>query len=122
MKALNRYYKTLRKTMICSRASKTRFLKQTDAFVEDFLKDKPEATFEDLSNLLGDPAALSETFMETLDPAEIQHHKRMQNIWKILLVALPIVVIVLLCIFVYYIGQAHLDIELTEETVIYLYP
>jgi hypothetical protein len=120
-KALRRYYKILRKTLICSRASKTRFIKETDAFVEDFLIDKPDATFEELSDLLGDPTVLSETFMETLDPAEIQHSKRMRSIRKILLVVLPVMIIIFLVILIYYITKAQSEIELTQEIITYIY-
>ncbi|MDR1157626.1 MAG: hypothetical protein LBK75_04875 [Oscillospiraceae bacterium] len=120
-KALNRYYKTLRKTLICSHASKTRFIKESDAFVADFLIDKPDATVEELSALLGDPVVLSETFMETLDPAEIQHSKRMRSICKILVVVLPVAIIIFLGILIYYITKAQSEIELTQEIVTYLY-
>jgi hypothetical protein len=120
-KVLKTYYKTLRKTLICSGASKTRFLKETEGFVEDFLKDKPDATLEDINKLLGEPTTLSKTFAETLNPAEVRRHRRIQKAGKALAVVLPVAIIILLCVLIYYITQAQLAVELTKETVIHIY-
>jgi hypothetical protein len=73
--ALNRYYRALKKTLDCPKQTKIRFLGQTQRLVEDFVEGKPDARFEDVYGFLGDPAALAETFLSTLDPEEISRYR-----------------------------------------------
>jgi hypothetical protein len=118
---LYRYYRTLRKCLLCSKAVKDRMVGQAERKVKDFLNEKPHATYEDIENVLGDPKTLAETFMETLDAAEIHRGKRTRHILRIALVAVP-VVFALICAYLYYITQMQADMEIITgitTTVIY---
>jgi len=114
-KELHRYYRLLRRNLLCSKANRNRFIDQTQRMVEDFLNEKPDASYKNVEGFLGSPKSLSETFMETIDPVEIHRCKRKKRFFKIILIAFPVVAIALLCFLIYYITQMQADIEITQE-------
>jgi uncharacterized membrane protein len=119
--ALNRYYKVLKKKLDCPKQSKIRFLGQTQRLVEDFVEGKPDARFEDVYGFLGDPAALAETFLSTLDPEEISRYRRYRHIQKICCFLAPVAVITFLIVLIYCITQMQLDIDITKESILQSY-
>ena len=120
-KEINRYFRLLRKHLTCSKASRNRFISQTQRTAEEFLNDKPNVSITDIEDFLGSPKALAETFMETLDPTEIRRSKRNKRIARIALIILPVVIITLLCVLIYYITQTQADIEITQEITTTIY-
>lgn len=120
-KDLDRYCKTLSRGLFCSRSNRKRFVGNTRKMAEDFLKDKPDATYQDIEMFLGEPKTLTETFMETIDPKEIHRYKRNRRIVRRIvmgvLIILPIVVIAYLCRRVYYMSQFQADVKITKEVV-----
>jgi uncharacterized membrane protein len=118
--ALNRYYRALRKALECSRQTKARFMEQTQRLVEDFVEGKPDARFEDVYRFLGDPAALAETFLSTLDPEEISRYRRYRQIQKICCFLAPVAVITILIVLIYCISQTQLGIDLARESTVYI--
>lgn len=118
---LKRYYKIVNKNLVCSKSSRKRFMNETERLVQDFMISKPDATFSDIENFLGDPKTLSETFLISIDPHEIQYYKRKTKILKRAFVVMIVAVLIALCFIIYYIGHMRSDIDITQEIITTVY-
>lgn len=55
MKELNEYYKQIEKALDCPKEMSENFLNETRKMADEFLAEKPDATFDELKNFIGAP-------------------------------------------------------------------
>lgn len=114
---LKRYYKEIRKHLLCSPKAQIEFLAEVHRLVADFLENQPDATFEDIVKNVGEPTELAETFLDTLpDKTEVERfHQARRKRKRLILVVFSLLIVILLAI-IFYIGQARYHTIVTKET------
>lgn len=76
MEAVNSYVQILERQMDCPKGIRRSFLKRTRQEAEQFLQDRPEATWQELADYLGEPQELAQGFLETLDPDVLERYRK----------------------------------------------
>ena len=57
------YFQQLEQRLDCPNGTRKRFLTKTRQAAEEFLREKPDATRQELIDLLGDPEELAQGFL-----------------------------------------------------------
>ena len=122
MKELALYEKRLTQALCCPPALRKRLLTNTREMAQDFLSGKPDATWEDMEEFLGDPQELAQTMLEAEDQEALaRYRKRRRNIrWGATGLAMVLfVTAVFFSAAIYVTKKAPLNI--TEEEVLIIY-
>ena len=105
-KERNNYISQIKKLLFCSSQDRRKFLKEFNDNIDDFLKDNPEASIDELQKAMGTPQEIADGFLGNADTKDI---KRRTSIVRVLIiigaVGLLIFAITLLCLWL----DAHND-------------
>lgn len=106
---LSRYYKEIKDNLPCQRKFREIFLTEAHKLVNDFMQNKPDATYEDIVKSVGTPEELAETFLNTLaDGGKIEKYLTARRKKKrIAIIALIITTVILFGVIVYIICIRH---------------
>lgn len=92
------YFQQLEQRLDCPNGTRKRFLTKTRQAAEEFLREKPDATRQELIDLLGDPEELAQGFLETLEPEELERYrKRKKFLLRGCVAALVVVLVAMTC-------------------------
>ena len=98
-KERNQYINQIKKLLFCSSKDRKKFLKEFNDNIDDFLKDNPEASFNELQKAMGTPQEIADGF---LGNADIKAIKKRTSIVRVLIIigaiALIIFATVLFCV------------------------
>ena len=114
-KNLGKYYKELYRHLLCSKSLKQNFITETKKRVNDFIEENSDANFEDIIDFLGTPESLATFYLDILDPIELETHRRKLSTMKFLRNVSAISTILFFGFLIFYIGNARLGVEITEE-------
>ncbi len=97
-KERNQYINQIKKLLFCSSKDRKKFLKEFNDNIDDFLKDNPEASIDELQKAMGTPQEIADGFLGNADTKDI---KRRTSIVRVLIIigaiALIIFATVLFC-------------------------
>lgn len=92
------YFQQLEQRLDCPNGTRKRFLTKTRQAAEEFLREKPDATRQELIDLLGAPEELAQGFLETLEPEELERYrKRKKFLLRGCVAALVVMLIAMTC-------------------------
>ena len=92
------YFQQLEQRLDCPNGTRKRFLTKTRQAAEEFLREKPDATRQELIDLLGDPEELAQGFLETLEPEVLERYrKRKKFLLRECVAALVVVLVAMTC-------------------------
>lgn len=92
------YFQQLEQRLDCPNGTRKRFLTKTRQAAEEFLREKPDATRQELIDLLGDPEELAQGFLETLEPEVLERYrKRKKFLLRGCVAALVVMLIAMTC-------------------------
>lgn len=92
------YFQQLEQQLDCPNGTRKRFLTKTRQAAEEFLREKPDATRQELIDLLGDPEELAQGFLETLEPEVLERYrKRKKFLLRGCVAALVVVLVAMTC-------------------------
>lgn len=92
------YFQQLEQRLDCPNGTRKRFLTKTRQAAEEFLRQKPDATRQELIDLLGDPEELAQGFLETLEPEVLERYrKRKKFLLRGCVAALVVVLVAMTC-------------------------
>lgn len=92
------YFQQLEQRLDCPNGTRKRFLTKTRRAAEEFLREKPDATRQELIDLLGDPEELAQGFLETLEPEVLERYrKRKKFLLRGCVAALVVMLIAMTC-------------------------
>ena len=92
------YFQQLEQRLDCPNGTRKRFLTKTRQAAEEFLREKPDATRQELIDLLGDPEELAQGFLETLEPEGLERYrKRKKFLLRGCVAALVVVLVAMTC-------------------------
>lgn len=98
-KERNQYINQIKKLLFCSSKERKKFLKEFNDNIDDFLKDNPEASIDELQKAMGTPQEIADGFLGNADTKDI---KRRTSIVRVLIIigaiALIIFATVLFCV------------------------
>lgn len=95
---MSSYFQQLEQRLDCPNGTRKRFLTKTRQAAEEFLRQKPDATRQELIDLLGDPEELAQGFLETLEPEELERYrKRKKFLLRGCVAALVVVLVAMTC-------------------------
>lgn len=84
-KKLKRYYRRIKRILLCPGKEKKKFLDDLKNSIEDFKSEYSKASFEDIQKQFGDPKSISETFAAETDIETIRKQKEFKIIRVIIL-------------------------------------
>ena len=82
-KERNQYINQIKKLLFCSSKDRKKFLKEFNDNIDDFLKDNPEASFNELQKAMGTPQEIADGF---LGNADIKAIKKRTSIVRVLII------------------------------------
>ena len=82
-KERNQYINQIKKLLFCSSKERKKFLKEFNDNIDDFLKDNPEASFNELQKAMGTPQEIADGF---LGNADIKAIKKRTSIVRVLII------------------------------------
>ena len=95
---MSSYFQQLEQRLDCPNGTRKRFLTKTRQAAEEFLRQKPDATRQELIDLLGDPEELAQGFLETLEPEVLERYrKRKKFLLRGCVAALVVVLVAMTC-------------------------
>lgn len=95
---MSSYFQQLEQRLDCPNGTRKRFLTKTRQAAEEFLREKPDATRQELIDLLGDPEELAQGFLETLEPEVLERYrKRKKFLLRGCVAALVVMLIAMTC-------------------------
>lgn len=77
---MSSYFHSLEHFLDCPKTARRPFLDRTRQMVSDFIQNKPDATFQEVADFLGDPKELARGFLDTLDPDMLEHYHRRKKL------------------------------------------
>ena len=82
-KERNQYINQIKKLLFCSSKERKKFLKEFNDNIDDFLKDNPEASIEELQKTMGTPQEIADGFLGNADTKAI---KKRTSIVRVLII------------------------------------
>ena len=101
------YLKQIKKLLVCKDSQKRKFLKSFDDNIEEFLKDNPDASYDELQKNMGTPQEIANEFLENESAV---HIKRRTTIVKWVIIG------IIASIFIYAISMAVILIHANRNT------
>ena len=98
------YLKQIKKLLVCKGSKKRKFLKSFDDNIEEFLKDNPDASYDELQKNMGTPQEIANEFLENESAV---HIKRRTTIVKLVIIGIIICLIIVAITFVAVFIDAH---------------
>lgn len=114
------YLKQIKKLLVCKGSKKRKFLKSFDDNIEEYLKDNPDASYDELQKNMGTPQEIANGFLENESAV---HIKNQTTIVKWVIIGIIICLIIVAITFVAVFIDAHEanhgseEITITEEVV-----
>ena len=96
MKELVLYEKRLAQALCCPPVLRKQLLTNTREIAQDFLAGKPDATWEDMEEFLGNPQELAQTMLEAEDQEALARYRKRRLLLKRGTVALLVVICITL--------------------------
>lgn len=113
------YFQQLEQRLDCPNGTRKRFLTKTRQAAEEFLREKPDATRQELIDLLGDPEELAQGFLETLEPEELERYRKRKKFLLRGCVAALITVSVTISVFAVTFKKTPVQVEINDTLTIY---
>ncbi len=113
------YFQQLEQRLDCPNGTRKRFLTKTRQAAEEFLRQKPDATRQELIDLLGDPEELAQGFLETLEPEELERYRKRKKFLLRGCVAALITVSVTISVFAVTFKKTPVQVEINDTLTIY---
>lgn len=120
MKELALYEKRLAQVLCCPPALRKRLLTNTREMAQDFLAGKPDATWEDVEEFLGDPQELAQTMLEAENQEMLVRYRMKKRYMKGCAVGtLVAALLITMAAFVYVYHERTNPVTITETVIIY---
>ena len=120
MKELALYEKRLAQALCCPPALRKRLLTNTREIARDFLAGKPDATWEDVEEFLGDPQELAQTMLEAENQEALaRYRKRKKRIQYCVVGGLVVALLISVATSIYIARTRKNPITVTETLIIY---
>lgn len=122
MKELALYEKRLAQALCCPPALRKRLLTNTREIAQDFLAGKPDATWDEIEEFLGDPQELAKIMLETEDQGALARYRmRRRNIrWGATGLAMVLfVTAIFFSVVIYMTRKIPVNVTIEETLVIY---
>ena len=87
-KALRRYYRAIRKRLLCPARLRRRTLEQLQSGVEDFLDAHPGADMAQVTARFGTPEQVADDVLSALEPRELRRYARRVHVARAVVAAL----------------------------------
>ena len=113
------YFQQLEQRLDCPNGTRKRFLTKTRQAAEEFLREKPDATRQELIDLLGDPEELAQGFLETLEPEVLERYRKRKKFLLRGFVAALITVSVTISVFAVTFKKTPVQVEINDTLTIY---
>ena len=113
------YFQQLEQRLDCPNGTRKRFLTKTRQAAEEFLREKPDATRQELIDLLGDPEELAQGFLETLEPEVLERYRKRKKFLLRGCVAALITVSVKISVFAVTFKKTPVQVEINDTLTIY---
>ena len=113
------YFQQLEQRLDCPNGTRKRFLTKTRQAAEEFLREKPDATRQELIDLLGDPEELAQGFLETLEPEVLERYQKRKKFLLRGCVAALITVSVTISVFAVTFKKTPVQVEINDTLTIY---
>lgn len=115
---LSVYLRRLNRLLDCPKPLRKSFLKQTKRIAEDFIRGKPDAVPQEITDYLGDPQELAQGFLETLEPDVLNRYRIRKKFF--LRGCITLLAIVLACVSIWCVQLLNEPnmVEVTETVVI----
>ena len=113
------YFQQLEQRLDCPNGTRKRFLTKTRQAAEEFLREKPDATRQELIDLLGDPEELAQGFLETLEPEVLERYRKRKKFLLRGCVAALITVSVTISVFAVTFKKTPVQVEINDTLTIY---
>lgn len=113
------YFQQLEQQLDCPNGTRKRFLTKTRQAAEEFLREKPDATRQELIDLLGDPEELAQGFLETLEPEALERYRKRKKFLLRGCVAALITVSVAVSVFAVTFKKTPVQVEINDTLTIY---
>ena len=113
------YFQQLEQRLDCPNGTRKRFLTKTRQAAEEFLREKPDATRQELIDLLGDPEELAQGFLETLEPEVLERYRKRKKLLLRGCVAALITVSVTISVFAVTFKKTPVQVEINDTLTIY---
>jgi uncharacterized membrane protein YcjF (UPF0283 family) len=120
-KQLKEYYKQIEKALDCPKDMRESFLRETKKMAEDFLAEKPDATFDEVKNFIGEPRELAITFEKSADMELIEAYRKRKLFIKRALIALFVLIFIAVVAVTIYVANYRMNIVITREDTIIIY-
>lgn len=101
------YLKQIKKLLVCKDSQKRKFLKSFDDNIEEFLKDNPDASYDELQKNMGTPQEIANEFLENESAV---HIKRRTTIVKWVIIG------IIASIIIYAVSMAVILIHASSNT------
>ena len=120
MKELALYEKRLTQALCCPPALRKRLLSNTREIAQDFLAGKPDATWDEIEEFLGDPQELAQTMLEAEDQEALARYRRRKLYFKRAIIGALVVALVAVSCGLIYVDRTrrHPNHVVIEETLI----
>lgn len=120
-KQLKEYYKQIEKALDCPKDMRESFLRETKKMAEDFLAEKPDATFDEVKNFIGEPRELAITFEKSADMELIEAYRKRKQFIKRALIALFVLIFIAVVAVTIYVANYRMNVVITREDTIIIY-
>lgn len=120
-KQLKEYYKQIEKALDCPKDMRESFLRETKKMAEDFLVEKPDATFDEVKNFIGEPRELAITFEKSADMELIEAYRKRKLFIKRALIALFVLIFIAAVAVTIYVANYRMNVVITREDTIIIY-
>ena len=81
MTASNQYITQVRQALFCTRLHREKCIHNLQPLVWDFASEQPDATLSDFRQEFGEPEALAQQYMSTLEDGEVEKYKQRRK-WR----------------------------------------
>ena len=116
---MSSYFQQLEQRLDCPNGTRKRFLTKTRQAAEEFLRQKPDATRQELIDLLGDPEELAQGFLETLEPEVLERYRKRKKFLLRGCVAALLAILIGVSTWCVVLWHTSQELEVTETTTIY---
>ncbi|HOH88412.1 DUF6120 family protein [Ruminococcus sp.] len=96
-KERNQYINQIKKLLFCSSKERKKFLKEFNDNIDDFLKDNPEASIDELQKAMGTPQEIADGFLGNTSTQDI---KKRTSIVRVVIIFATIITLIITAVYV----------------------
>ena len=96
-KERNNYISQIKKLLFCSSKDRKKFLKEFNDNIDDFLKDNPEASIDELQKAMGTPQEIADGFLGNTSTQDI---KKRTSIVRVAIIFATIITLIITAVYV----------------------